>query len=84
MDVPVSPAGAPSMRVQEPNKTSETETRARVPSPHHSLPMYEHYTGATLLSDGFDSRVQGNVDWSRDELRQQWRAFSNRLLSTSS
>lgn len=80
----VSAADAPSMRVQESNKTSDTETRTRVPSLHHPLPTCEHYTIATLLANDLDSRVQENVDCSRDKLRQQWRAFSNGLLSTSS
>lgn len=51
VEVPASAADAPSMRVQESNKMSGTETRARVPSLHHSLPKYECYTVPTLLSD---------------------------------
>lgn len=81
MDVPVSAVDAPSVKVQESNKTSGIETRIRVPSPHHSLPKYEHYTVATLLSNDFNVRVQENIGQSRDKFRQQWRVFSKGLLS---
>jgi len=54
VDVPISAADAPSMRVQESNKMSGIETRARAPSSHHSLPKYKHHTVPTLMSDDFN------------------------------